>query len=84
VLEAGRSLQSPLLKLPPVSAHPDLTRTCAGRLLEAGISRRVIRITYNILAQLVQTVQCMAESDMLREFLVGILDIAEEGSLRFS
>lgn len=83
MFETRRIGAGPLFQLPPVSAHPDLPRARRRRVarLEACISWRVVGIADDILPQLIEAVQCMAECDVLRLFGLGILDVAEERAL---
>lgn len=83
MFKTGRIGAGPLLQFTPVSTHPDLPRARRRRVarLEACIARRVVGIADNVLPQLVEAVQCVAECDVLRLFGLGVLDVAEEGAL---
>lgn len=72
---------SPPLQLAPVFAHTYLPGPGAGGILEARIARGVVCIAHDILPQLVQAVQSMFESNVLREPALHIHNIAEEGAL---
>lgn len=83
MFETGRIGAGPLFQFTPVSAHPDLPRARRRRVpgLESCIAWRVVGIADNVLPQLIEAVQCMAECDVLRLVGLGVFDVAEEGAL---
>lgn len=83
MFETGSMGEGPLFQLTPVPAHPDLPRARRRRVawLKACIAWRVVGVADNVLPQLIEAVQCMAECDVLRLFGLGVLDVAEEGAL---
>jgi hypothetical protein len=53
MFETCRVLSSPFFQRGPISAHSNLTGTCAWRVLKARIPRCIVRIADDVLAKLV-------------------------------